>query len=107
MSQKNVELVRAIYTAWAEGRSARDLIEPDMEYVNPPYALESGTHRDRRRLGRIRDVCARLTVPQRGNRRCEERALRASDGPSSERRGTREAPGVSSAAALTNAGETK
>jgi uncharacterized protein len=56
MSQENVELVKAIYAAWAGGASARHLIESDLEYVNPPYALESGTRRDRRTLGKIRDV---------------------------------------------------
>jgi ketosteroid isomerase-like protein len=56
MSEENVEVVRAIHAAWAAGEVARDLIEPDMEYVNPPYAVESGTKRDRRTLTRIRDV---------------------------------------------------
>jgi ketosteroid isomerase-like protein len=56
MSQENVEVVEAIYEAWAEGRSARHLIEPDMEYVNPPYAIESGTQQDRRTLAKVRDV---------------------------------------------------
>ena len=56
MSRENVEIVRAIYEAWDSGDSARDLIEPDMEYVNPPYAVESGTRRDRRTLGKIREV---------------------------------------------------
>src|SRR5919201_2821678 len=56
MSQENVEVVRAIYEAWADGRSARELIEPDMEYVNPSYALESGIHCYRRKLAKIREV---------------------------------------------------
>jgi ketosteroid isomerase-like protein len=56
MSEKNVELVREIYRAWAEGRSARDLIAANLEYVNPPYAVESGLRRDRSALARVRDV---------------------------------------------------
>jgi ketosteroid isomerase-like protein len=56
MSQENLELVRAIYRLWGEGESARYLIDPDLEYVNPSYAVESGTRRDRRTLGKIREV---------------------------------------------------
>ena len=56
MSEAAVELVRSIYARWAEGTSARDLIDPDMEYVNPPYAVESGTRRERRALASVRDV---------------------------------------------------
>ena len=56
MSEENVELVRSIYRLWAEGRSTRHLIAADLEYVNPPYAVESGTRRDHRALGKIRDV---------------------------------------------------
>jgi ketosteroid isomerase-like protein len=35
MSEENVEVVRRIYAAWLEGRSARDLIDADVEYVKP------------------------------------------------------------------------
>jgi uncharacterized protein len=56
MSEENLELVRAIYRLWDEGESTRDLIDPDLEYVNPPYAVESGTRRDRRTLTKIREV---------------------------------------------------
>jgi uncharacterized protein len=56
MSTENVELVRSIYRLWAEQKSAGNLIDEELEYVNPPNALESGTRRDRRTLGRIRDV---------------------------------------------------
>jgi ketosteroid isomerase-like protein len=55
MSRENVAVVRSIYTAWAEGTSARDLIAPDMEYVNPPYALEPGT-KGREALKGVREV---------------------------------------------------
>jgi len=56
MSQENVEIVRAIYAAWFEGESARDLIDPDIEYVNPPDAVEPGTRRGRRAFAGIRDA---------------------------------------------------
>lgn len=56
MSAENVDLVRRIYVAWDAGGSARELIDPDMEYVNPPYAVESGVKRGRKTLGAIRDV---------------------------------------------------
>jgi ketosteroid isomerase-like protein len=56
MSQENLELVRTIYRLWAEGESARDLIDPELEYVNPPYAVEAGTRQSRRTLGKIREV---------------------------------------------------
>jgi ketosteroid isomerase-like protein len=56
MSRENVEVVRRIYDAWAEGRSARDFIDPDVEYVNPPYAVESGTIRGRKAFAKVRDV---------------------------------------------------
>jgi ketosteroid isomerase-like protein len=56
MSDENLELVRAIYRLWDEGGSTSHLIDPDLEYVNPPYAVESGTRRDRRTLTKIREV---------------------------------------------------
>jgi uncharacterized protein len=56
VSQQNLELVQTIYRLWAENESARDLIDPDLEYVNPPYAVEAGTRQSRRTLGRIREV---------------------------------------------------
>jgi uncharacterized protein len=56
MSQENVELVRRIYALWSRGESASHLIDPNLEYVNPPYAVESGTTHSRKTLGKIRDV---------------------------------------------------
>lgn len=56
MSQENVDLVRDIYKLWGEDRPARHLIDPELEYVNPPYAVESGTHHSRRTLSKIREV---------------------------------------------------
>lgn len=56
MSQENVELIRHIYALWEAGESAAELIDRDMEYVNPPYAVESGVKHDRRTLTAIRDI---------------------------------------------------
>jgi ketosteroid isomerase-like protein len=56
MSEENVALVQAIYSAWNEGRSARELIADDLEYVNPAYAVEPGLTRGRGTLARVRDV---------------------------------------------------
>ncbi len=45
MSQENVEIVRRIYAHWAPGSSPSEssLLHPEIEWVNPPYALEPGT----------------------------------------------------------------
>jgi ketosteroid isomerase-like protein len=45
MSQANVELVRAVYDAWArdEFPGPSDLLDDEIEYVNPPGAIEPGT----------------------------------------------------------------
>jgi ketosteroid isomerase-like protein len=56
MSEENVEVVRRIYEAWLGGDSARDLIDADVEYVNPPDAVEGGTRRGRRAFAGIRDA---------------------------------------------------
>jgi ketosteroid isomerase-like protein len=56
MSQENLELVRSIYRLWAANESARDLIDPQLEYVNPSYAVESGVRRSRDTLSKIREV---------------------------------------------------
>ena len=56
MSGENVEVVRRIYEAWRDGRSARDLIDDDVEYVNPPDAVEGGTRHGRRAFAGIRDA---------------------------------------------------
>ncbi len=56
MSQQNVELVREIYDLWSRDESARHLIDPQLEYVNPSYAVESGTQHSRSTLGKVRDV---------------------------------------------------
>ena len=56
MSQENVEIVRAIHAAWATGAAPAHLIAPDLEYINPPYAVEAGIRHDRAALEGVRDV---------------------------------------------------
>jgi ketosteroid isomerase-like protein len=56
MSQENVEVVRSIYAAWLAGESPRELIDPDVEYVNPPDAVEPGTRRGRKAFAGIRSA---------------------------------------------------
>lgn len=56
MSEETVAVAREIHRRWAAGESTAGLIAEDLEYVNPPYAVESGTRVGRRSLGRIRDV---------------------------------------------------
>jgi ketosteroid isomerase-like protein len=56
MSAESIEVVREIYRRWTAGEPAGDLISQDLEYVNPPYAVESGTRRGRRALASIREV---------------------------------------------------
>jgi ketosteroid isomerase-like protein len=48
MSQENVELVRRLYEDGLIDRDPEELLElaaPDIEYVNPPYAIEPGIRR--------------------------------------------------------------
>jgi ketosteroid isomerase-like protein len=56
VSEQNVQLVRTIYDLWSRNEPARHLIDPAVEYVNPPYAVEAGTRRGRTALGKIREV---------------------------------------------------
>jgi ketosteroid isomerase-like protein len=56
VSQDNVELVREIYRLWNAQQSAGHLIDAQLEYVNPSYAVESGVRRGRDALGSIREV---------------------------------------------------
>jgi ketosteroid isomerase-like protein len=56
MSAENIDIVRRIHAHWAAGESAGGLIDPAIEYVNPPYAVESGVKHGRRTLAAIREV---------------------------------------------------
>jgi ketosteroid isomerase-like protein len=62
MSQENVEIVRAIHAAWLGGESARDFLDPEIEYVNPPDAVEPGTRRGRKAFGAILDAYEDLRI---------------------------------------------
>ena len=42
MSEQNVEVVRRIYAAWSDGFAG--LLDSEVEWVNPPDAVEAGTH---------------------------------------------------------------
>jgi ketosteroid isomerase-like protein len=56
MSQENVDVVRSIYAAWLAGTSARGFMDVDIEYENPPDAVETGTLRGPASFGLIRDA---------------------------------------------------
>jgi ketosteroid isomerase-like protein len=43
VSQENVEIVRAIHEEWRNGHLGRRYMVDDIEYVNPPNAVEPGT----------------------------------------------------------------
>ena len=47
MSQQNAEIVRSVYEAWARDDlpGPADLFDAQIEYVNPPGAVEPGTRR--------------------------------------------------------------
>jgi ketosteroid isomerase-like protein len=47
MSEENVALARRIYDAWNRGDFADELLAEDIEYVNPHYAVETGTREGR------------------------------------------------------------
>ena len=48
MSQENVEVVRRIYDAWARDDfpGPPELLDPEIEYVNPPGAIEPENETD-------------------------------------------------------------
>ena len=54
MSQENVEVVRRFYDAWArdEFPGPVELMDPEIEYVNPAGAVEPGTRRGRAAFSR-------------------------------------------------------
>jgi uncharacterized protein len=56
MSRENVEVVRRIYDDGLMDRDhARliDLLSPDVEFVNPPEAVESGTRKGRDEVAKV------------------------------------------------------
>ncbi len=62
MSERNVGVVRAIYDAWAAGQSARAFIDRDVEYVNPPDAVEPGVRIGRRAFAEIRSSYGEVRI---------------------------------------------
>jgi ketosteroid isomerase-like protein len=52
-SQENLEVARAFYEAMARDEFPADVIDPDVEYVNPPGAIEPGTRRGIEELRRV------------------------------------------------------
>jgi ketosteroid isomerase-like protein len=56
MSEQNVELVRRIYERWEREESVGELLADDVEYVNPSYAVESGTRHGRGSFAAVRET---------------------------------------------------
>ena len=58
MSFDNVEVVRHIYGAWGKEGSpvASGLLDPDIEWVNPPDAVERGTRQGLDAFGAAADT---------------------------------------------------
>jgi ketosteroid isomerase-like protein len=54
VSERNVAVVRRVYEGWARGEhpGPADLLDADVEYVNPPGAVEPGTRRGLAEFGR-------------------------------------------------------
>src|SRR5690349_3059444 len=66
MSEQNIELVRAIYERWSRSESTHELIDGNIEYVNPPYAVDAGVRHGRGALASVRDVYPDFAVaPER------------------------------------------
>ena len=51
-----MELVRRIYDAWGRRESPREYIDENLEYVNPPYAVEPGTRHGRDTFAIVTDT---------------------------------------------------
>jgi ketosteroid isomerase-like protein len=56
MSEENVELIRRIYDRWEREESVRELLADDVEYVNPSYAVESGTREGPKSFAVVRET---------------------------------------------------
>jgi uncharacterized protein len=52
MSDENLAVVRTFYEVWARGELPVELMDPEMEYVNPEGALEPGTRSGRSEVAR-------------------------------------------------------
>ena len=62
MSSHNLEVVRSIYRALADGASTEHCIHADAEYVNPPYAVEPGIRPWPVAMQRLREIYADFQV---------------------------------------------
>lgn len=62
MSSESLQIVRAIHEAWARGASAGKYLSPEIEYVNPPDAVEPGTRTGRQTFSALREVYPDLSV---------------------------------------------
>jgi len=62
VSSHNLEVVRSIYRALADGASTEHCIHEDAEYVNPPYAVEPGTRPWAVAMQRLREIYADFHV---------------------------------------------
>ena len=47
MTEDNIAVVRAFYDAWSRGELPQELMDPEIQYVNPDGALEPGTRSGR------------------------------------------------------------
>ena len=56
MSQENVELVRRIHERLDDQNWTSELIADDIEYVNPPYAVEPGVRYGRESFKVVRET---------------------------------------------------
>lgn len=56
MSNDELEVVRSIFAAWNRRKSGREYMSPELEYVNPENAVETGTRTGPETFGRITDV---------------------------------------------------
>ena len=62
MSEENLEVVRAIYDAWANGQLGRRYMSKDVEYVNPPQALELGTRTGAASFNNVFEVYEQIAI---------------------------------------------
>ena len=63
MSRENVDIVRNIYDSGMFDRDPADMMElaaPEIEYVNPPYAVEPGV---RRGIAEVEEAMRRFAEP--------------------------------------------
>ena len=56
MSEENVELVRRIHERLDDQNWTSELIADDIEYVNPPYAVEPGVRHGRESFKVVRET---------------------------------------------------